>query len=327
MAGGESVPNRNEALTWCVSEEKIGTMSQCTGVARYISSKEPVTKVIVPHHGIKKFFAPRPFSRQDVPPNVIISCGYRPERQVLLMKRAFAGKPLTVHLQRPEIEGYDLVFVSNHDWNRQLENRPGFHRMVGVPHRLRPADLEGRRDAARRKYKRDDQPLIAVFVGGDNGAYRYDSRSIENIAGAIDGMVRNGSRVVVSTSRRSSDATFEALNSLASPMVEVWDRRTANPYLDYVAAADGFLIAKDSITMPCEALLTGKPVYILDLTPVSGDRLGKFERFHADLRETLNLTRDFQGQIESYPYQPINEASRIGQIIAKELAHRSEPAT
>ncbi len=323
MGNGGSDHADIDLLTWCVSEEKIGTMSQCVGVARNLSRKEPVVKPFVPVHGIRKAFAPALFSRKESRPDIIISCGYRPEKVVLKMKRTFSGEPFTVHLQRPEIEGYDLVFVSNHDWTRELEARPNYERMIGVPHRLRLNEVSKRRRAARSLFSPDDRQLASVFVGGDNGAYIYDQKSVDNIKNAIDSLTSKDWRVLVSTSRRSDRRTFDALMALSSPLVTVWDRREPNPYLDYVAAADAFLIAKDSITMPCEALLTGRPVYSLELTEVPGERLIKFDRFHRDLQETRKLTRRFDGGLESYSYQPINEALRIAEVIRSRVAKHS----
>jgi mitochondrial fission protein ELM1 len=130
---------------------------------------------------------------------------------------------------------------------------------------------------------------------------------------------KQGWRIVVSVSRRSEDHTQQALSTLNSESIAVWDRRSENPYLDYMAAADAFVIAKDSITMPCEALATGKPVFTLDLTPVAGPRLDKFERYHRDLHETLQLTRPFEGKIEPYSYEPLDETRRIASVIRSQL--------
>ncbi|PJR11310.1 mitochondrial fission ELM1 family protein [Sinorhizobium meliloti] len=303
---------------WAVAESKAGTLTQCLGVGKEFH-QEPVVKLIRRTRGLRKLLEPRLFRKREPRPELVISCGFRAEPAVLDIKAAYGGKPLTVHLQRPRIEGYDLVFVSRHDWVEELDRRSNYHSMVGVPHQITWARLAPLRDAARRRLSPDGRPIVAVFVGGSNGAYVYDDRTHQNIKGAIEQLEKEGWRIVVSVSRRSEDHTQQALSTLNSESIAVWDRRSENPYLDYMAAADAFVIAKDSITMPCEALATGKPVYILDLTPVEGPRLEKFERYHRDLHETLQLTRPFEGRIEPYSYEPLDETRRIASVIRSQL--------
>ncbi|MBB4189529.1 hypothetical protein GGE07_006218 [Sinorhizobium terangae] len=308
----------SERCVWAVAESKAGTLTQCLGVGKEFHH-EPVVKLISRARGLRKLFEPRLFRKREQRPELVISCGFRAEPAVLDIKAAYGGKPLTVHLQRPRIEGYDLVFVSRHDWVDELNERPNYHSMVGVPHQITSARLAPLRDAARRRLSPDGQPIAAVFVGGSNGAYVYDDRTHQNIKSAIEQLEKEGWRIVVSVSRRSEDHTQQALSALNSESIAVWDRRSENPYLDYMAAADAFVIAKDSITMPCEALATGKPVFTLDLTPVVGPRLDKFERYHRDLNETLQLTRPFKGKIEPYSYEPLDETRRIASVIRSQL--------
>lgn len=320
-------PVKSDLLNaWVVSESKIGTMSQCTGVANNFGG--PVLqKPVVVKHGISKYFSPRLFSSREARPDVIISCGFRSESHVIKMKRAFKSRPFIVHLQRPRVSGYDLVFVSNHDWTNEFDELPQYERMVGVPHRLRAEEILLRRENARRLYNPQGRKIASVFVGGSNGAYVYDDRAISGIQDAIRTLADGDWQVLVSTSRRSDDETLRRLREIESPTVTVWDRCEPNPYIDYVAAADAFLITKDSVTMPCEALVTGRPVYSLDLSAVPGDRLVKFERFHRDLRETLKLTRSFEGRLEAYSYSPLNEAKRIARVIERRIGFQPGPLT
>ncbi|WP_376743341.1 mitochondrial fission ELM1 family protein [Ensifer canadensis] len=303
---------------WAVAESKAGTLTQCLGVGKQFVL-EPAVKLISRARGIKKWFEPPLFRRTEERPELVISCGFRAEPTVLDIKSAYGGLPFTVHLQRPRIEGYDLVFVSRHDWVDELANRPNYHQMVGVPHQITWARLAPLRDAARRRFSPDGRPIAAIFVGGSNGAYVYDETTHETIRHAARQLEREGWRVVASVSRRSEDNTQQALLELNGENIAVWDRQTENPYLAYMAAADAFLITKDSITMPCEALATGKPVFTLDITPVEGPRLDKFVRYHRDLHETLQLTRPFEGKIEAYIYEPLDETRRIASIIRSKM--------
>ena len=67
--------------------------------------------------------------------------------------------------------------------------------------------------------------------------------------------------------------------------------------------------------MPCEALSTGRPDYALELTPIPGARLEKFEWYHRDLQETLRLTRSFRGELTPYEYKTPRDTERVAGII------------
>jgi mitochondrial fission protein ELM1 len=313
---GEGTPDVD--CIWAVTESKAGTLTQCLGVAKELNPA-PLVKTISRTRGIRKWFEPPLFRRKEQEPAVLVSCGFRSELPVLDIKAAYGGRPLAVHLQKPRIEGYDLVFVSRHDWVPEMDARPNYHPMVGVPHQITPARLNVLRDDARTRFAGDGRRVVAVFVGGSNGAYLYDDKTHERISDAVKHLESESWRVLVSVSRRSDEETLRALLKLRSPNIDVWDRSGENPYLHYMAAADGFLIAKDSITMPCEALATGKPVYSLDLTQIPGPRLEKFEFYHRDLAQNLGLTKPFGGKIEPYDYQPLNETRRIGSVIRSAL--------
>ncbi|WP_042778392.1 mitochondrial fission ELM1 family protein [Sinorhizobium fredii] len=314
----ERTKSPDVSCVWAVAETKAGTLTQCLGVGKQLHP-EPVVKLISRSRGLKRLFEPPLFRKKEQRPELVISCGFRAEPAVLDIKDTYGGRPLTVHLQRPRIEGYDLVFVSRHDWVDELSSRPNYHQMVGVPHQITSARLASIREEARNRLSPDGRPVVAVFVGGSNGAYIYDESTHENICGAIKQLEKDGWRIVVSVSRRSEDDTQRVLSTLNSESITVWDRRSENPYLSYMAASDAFLIAKDSITMPCEALATGKPVFILNLKSIPGPRLDKFERYHWDLREILQLTRLFEGKIETYTYEPLEETRRIASVIRSEL--------
>jgi mitochondrial fission protein ELM1 len=304
--------------SWVVSEPKIGTLSQCLSVARYFDPT-PAEKTFLPNRRLLRLFDAPLFRRSEPRPDLVVSCGFRSEKRVMGIKAAYGGTPVSVHLQAPKIEGYDLVFVSRHDWIASYDARPNYHQMLGVPHRFTPEFWAGRRMQARAKYARDDQKLAVVLLGGANGAYDYDAAAVDMIKQSIHVLVERGWKVLVSVSRRSSGETQNAIATLNAQDVSVWDRKSENPYVDYLAAADAFLIAKDSVTMPCEALSTGKPVYSLDLTHIPGERLEKFERFHADLAHTLKLTRSFAGDLVDYDYQVPNEALRISGMVMTHL--------
>jgi mitochondrial fission protein ELM1 len=307
---------------WTVSERKAGTLTQCLGVARYIDP-DP-NKVVIE----KKL--PRwrrgllsPYRKLAQPePDIIISCGYMAPRHVVAIAEACRVRPLTVHLQTPHkfAKFYDMAFISRHNWSEEKSRQPTFHQMLGVPHQFTQARIDDIRPPARARWATGGRPVIAVLVGGPNGAYRFEDETLGDLVDSVCALAAAGWTVLVSTSRRSHPSMLTRLLELQVDHVFVWDRNGENPYAEFIAAADAFLITKDTITMTCEALTTGKPVYIFDLPKTPSKKLDEFEWFHNDLANTLKLTRPFHGVVETYPYSPPDEARRIAGAIVETLS-------
>ena len=303
---------------WTTSEVKAGTLTQCLGVARYI---DPEPHTVIVERKLKRWRTGllSPYRKLDEPePDIIISCGSMAPRHVFAIAAACRKPPFTVHLQTPQQEfsrRYDMAFISRHDWTEEKARMPNFHQMLGVPHQITKALLEKARPAARAKWVGNGEPAIAVLIGGSNGAYRYDDETIDRLINSIRSLIVDGWTALISTSRRSDPMILPRLLDLRSDRIVVWDRTGENPYRDFLAAADAFLVTKDSITMNCEAVTSGRPVYSFDLAKTPCEKLDKFEWFHNDMSRTLRLTRPFEGKIVGYDYDPPDEAHRIADMI------------
>jgi mitochondrial fission protein ELM1 len=310
---------------WTVSEAKAGTLTQCLGVARLIDPKpyQVVVKRELPawRRGIFS-----PYRRLKVPePQLVVSCGGVANSHVEAIVAACKVKPFTVHLATPQPEYtgvFDMAFISRHDWSDEKARHTNWHEMVGVPHQIDHQIVDRLREQARKRWASKGDKVVTVLAGGANRAYLYDDATIDRLIETVKQLAANGWTVLASTSRRSRADLLDRLLSLRSDRIVVWDRQGANPFRDFLAAADAFLVTKDSITMTCEALATGQPTYVFDLAKNPGARLDKFEWFHRDMSETLKLTRPFNGTLEGYDYEPPHESRRIASLIESEVALR-----
>ncbi len=310
---------------WTVSEAKAGTLTQCLGVARLIDPKPK--KVIVERElpawrqGLLS-----PYRRRtSADPHLIISCGGKALSHAQALAASCAVRPFTVHLAMPQPayrDVFDMAFVSRHDLADAGPVSPNIHEMTGVPHQIFTDVLDHMRVQARRRWVPQDGRTLTVLAGGPNRAYLYDDATVDRLIATIQSMAATGWTVLVSTSRRSRPDLLERLLALQSAHIVVWDRKGENPYRDFLAAADAFLVTKDSITMACEAVTTGKPTNVFDLGKDPSSRLEKFEWFHRDMSETLGLTRPFAGEIADYTYTPPAEATRIASLISAEIARQ-----
>ncbi|MBO0904149.1 mitochondrial fission ELM1 family protein [Jiella sonneratiae] len=313
---------------WTVCDPKAGTLTQSLGVARHFDP-EP-HRVLLDGRLAKWRKGPlSPYWRRTgaPEPEILVSCGSFATRHVAAIAAACRNRPFTVHLQ-PVDDGlgdrFDLVFAARHDL-RAIPSPPANYReMLGAPHQLSRAMLEARRTAARARWAPSGGPVVAVLVGGPTKAYRYDDATLTRLQAAIEGFAKEGRTVLASPSRRTPPALFDWLLGVRSDRILVWDRSGENPYLDFVAAADAFLVTKDSVTMPSEAATTGRPVFVFDLAGIPGEKFDEFEWFHDDLSRTLGLTRPFEGRIYDYAYEPPDESRRIAAVIRNEMARRGD---
>ncbi len=309
---------------WTVSEEKAGTLTQCLGVARLIDPKP--RKVIVGRElpNWRKGLLSPYRRRTSADPQLIVSCGGKATSHVEALAASCAVRPFTVHLAMPQPDHaamFDMAFVSRHDLVG-VPRPANLHEMVGVPHQIFADVLAQMRGQSRLRWTPQDGRTLTVLAGGPNRAYLYDDATVDRLITTIQSMAANGWTVLVSTSRRSRPDLLERLLALKSARIVVWDRRGENPYRDFLAAADALLVTKDSITMACEAVTTGMPVYVFDLGKNPSPRLDKFEWFHRDMRETLGLTRPFVGELSDYAYTPPAEATRIAGLIEETILAR-----
>jgi uncharacterized protein len=115
-------------------------------------------------------------------------------------------------------------------------------------------------------------PRVALLVGGTNVEHEFSPACARELGKSVKTMVNaTGGTVLVSTSRRTSKASAEALLSALGASVAhayVWqtDRESRdNPYMGYLALADAFVVTGESASMLAEACMTGKPVAIYPL--------------------------------------------------------------
>jgi len=187
--------------------------------------------------------------------------------------------------------------------------------MLGVPHRVDATEITASREGARRRFAPDGGKVATCLIGGPNPAYDFDVQTMDRIISAVRTLLGEGWRCLVSTSRRTPAEFHDRLMLIESPNMLVWDNKGENPYLEFLAAADAFLVTEDSITMTCEAIATGKPVYSIPLAGTPGPRLEKFKRLQATLRDHLQVTRPFEGLLDAYAYTPFNDAENVAREI------------
>lgn len=313
------------ARAWIISDGKAGHEALCLGVAETLGLAVEWKRVAPA--GLWKTLAPwgpvAPGERFGEPgtafappwPQFAFAAGRTTTPYIRALKKKAGFKTFTVIMMDPRTgpRTADLFWVPEHDWRRG----PNVIATLTAPHPLstaRLADIRSRPDAAIDALR---SPRIAVLVGGPNERYRYPPPVNDKLAALVRSLVELGAGLMITVSRRTPPDLVAALDRAVQGAGAIfWKGEGPNPYPQFLAKADAFLVTADSINMTGEAAATGKPIYVFE--PEGG--AAKFEAFHAALRGkgVTRLAPDRFETLGTWSYQPLYAAD----IIAAEIERR-----
>lgn len=309
--------NFKDINCWIITEGLSGTENQCIAVAERLGVAYSVKRIALQHpfriispYLIKK--APKSavegIDWYDPQPDLIIASGRKAVPVALQFQKAF-----TVFLQDPKIspDNFDLVAAPAHD---QLEGKNVIP-TTAAPNRVTPALLK----EALTEFDFSALPSkkIAVLIGGNSKTHTMPDDFAVRLYTQLDRYLQSDEYGFLATvSRRTPTpiitelkTVFERGNSF------FWDGTGSNPYHAYLADADFILVTEDSTSMLSDACSTGKPVYRLSLEGGSA----KFDRLYKALEKRCGL-RLFEGELETWTYEPLDDAQLVADNIRKAFA-------
>ncbi|HUF56293.1 MAG TPA: mitochondrial fission ELM1 family protein [Thermohalobaculum sp.] len=323
----ESRADEEPVTIWALSDGRAGNRAQALGLAEALARRRPVALeegVAEPVAGaaalpprlwhLLGLGAPgRGFAEGALPgppwPTLAIGAGRRVAPLVAWLGRQGVR---TVQCLDPRMPAaaFDLVVAPAHD---RLEG-PNALATVGAVGRTDRARIEA--EAARWRARMATVPLprLAVLVGGPSRSARWRADTPPALAEALARLGAQGHGLMVTPSRRTPAPVMARIAEAVGTCAFVWNGHGDNPYPGLLGLADAVLVTEDSVNMASEAAATGKPVHLF---PVGRVR-PKFRRFHASLI-ARGAARPFEGRIERWTYQPLDEADRIAAEVARRL--------
>ena len=208
-------------------------------------------------------------------PDLVITIGRRPSMVALWIAEQSDGHTRLVLVGKPSgmMQRFDLVIASAEI------NLPPFDNVVPIALPLMGVE-ESRIAAAvevwRERLAELPRPLVAFLIGGATRPFVFDRAVTERLIELARSVVVAGGTPYLSTSRRTSPATVDALRAglPASARLYRWTPGDPdNPYLGLLGLADGFVVTSDSISMLVEVIRLRRPLGILELRPRGLDRL------------------------------------------------------
>lgn len=222
----------------------------------------------------------------------------------------------------------------------RLPPRPNLLQLSAPLHRITPPRLEEAGGPWKERLGHLPRPWHALLVGGNSPPYRLDRAGARRLAAEVNAVVgRFGGSVLATTSARTpADAADALFGTLAVPSYQHrWQPGAAdNPYLAFLALADGCIVTGDSASMLAEACATGKPVAMFEVprrpSPV-GRLLAGIERLLTGHGSRKNyrgmpkqqdwLARSFDRLIERGVFMPVRDLRECHRaLMARGLVHR-----
>ena len=245
-------------------------------------------------------------------PRLVISIGRRSVPIALAIKRL--GGAYALHIQNPRVPAslFDLIAAPVHD-NFEGDN---VITTFGAVHDVTAQRLAEAGERFAPRIADLPFPRIAVLLGGDSRAFKFPPKTAAAFGAMLASLAREtGGALLITPSRRTAPETLKALaDAVADVPHFAWDGTGDNPYCAFLSLSDAIVVTEDSVNMVTEATGTGKPVYIQSLP----GRSARLSRFHTLMRER-GATRPFEGRLEDWRYDPVNDTEHVAAQIRKAL--------
>ena len=213
---------------------------------------------------------------------------------------------------RAGLAAADVIWVPEHDRLRG----PNVISTLTAPHSFTPQRIADLRREMPPSIAALPAPRIAVILGGKNAVYDFREKDDALFGAALRSLGELGASFMITPSRRTHPRLLAAVDAATEDFPRIlWDGQGANPYPDFLAHGEAFVVTADSVNMTGEAAATGRPVLVFH--PGGGSR--KFRRFHAAL-EAHGATRPLServGEIPRWNYAPLNSAETIAREIER----------
>ncbi len=263
----------------------------------------------------------RPDSKLFPPqwPAVCISTGRASVPYIRAIRRKAGPQTYCIVLQDPKTGGgiADLIWVPDHDRRRGAN----VITTSTAPHGYSADLLTRLRADCPPEIAALPSPRIAVILGGKNKVYRFTDADDDRLQNALSSLGALGASFMITPSRRSHQRLIRAADHATANHPRIlWNGQDTNPYPNFLAHADMFVVTADSVNMTGEACATGRPVYVFE--PSGGS--AKFSRFHETLRHTgaTRLLPDRVPTLESWNYEPIDSARTIAAEVERRWLNR-----
>ena len=247
--------------------------------------------------------------------DVIISCGRKSVIPSIHLKKNSNKKVINIHIQNPKVnfKNFDFIVAPEHDGiiGENVINTKG------AIHYLTESEINENKDYLNSFIKKDERKIWALIMGGPTKYYEYSRENIKAIFENLNNLNKqNNFQLVVIPSMRTPKNIIQYAKDYFGENHTVIIDVDKKAYLSALAISEKIVVTCDSSSMISEAALTGKPIYIANISPKKNDK--RFQKFR-NLFKELNITRNLGEEIENWNYQKLDETNRVANIIKQKI--------
>jgi uncharacterized protein len=316
---------------WNLIDDRAGNQSQCLGVGEALGLKyeirdlEYTAAAALPNFVMGKSFGGlTPSSRVNLVepwPDLIIAAGRRCSPVARHIKEMNGGNTFLVQIMYPGdagIDEFDLVCTPRHD---AIQDGDNVFQIIGAPHRVTQDRLATARQEWRERLIYLPAPRIALIVGGSTKRRTFTQQMASELGAAASKMAIDvGGSLMVTTSRRSNDSVEALINEIKAPAeIFKWGDEGENPYLGFLAMAEGVIVTGDSVSMCSEAAATSGPVWIYAPKKLTTHKHGMLHQQLVEDGYAKYLDAIGGTCFEQWQHPPLNAATQISAEIKKRL--------
>ena len=211
----------------------------------------------------------------------VVSAGSETYYGNKILARRFNVPSVAIMLPRGYRLDFDLIIAQDHD------NPPVRNNILTLPVNLCRVEPMGV------FLPREGERYVALVVGGPNRIYGFDRDRFRQVLDSIFAGFP-GSRIVVTTSRRTPAAIEEEIDRYPFEEKFLYSRNPVNPIPDFLSFCEHVLITADSTSMISEAVTFGRARVEIIPLEMRGDS-GKYGRMIGKLVE-LGCVHRFDGR-------------------------------
>ena len=247
--------------------------------------------------------------------DIIISCGRKSVIPSIHLKNTSNKKVFNIHIQDPKVNlsNFDFIVAPEHD----SINGENVIRTKGAIHYLTENEINENKNYLNSFIKKDERKIWTLIMGGPTKYYDYSTKNMKHIFTLLDRLLKKYAfqLVVIPSMRTPKDIIQYAKEFFGENHTVIIDV-DKKAYLSALAIAENIIVTCDSSSMISEAALTGKPIYVANISPKKNDK--RFQKFRNLFRE-LNITRNLGEEVENWNYQKLDETNRVANIIKQKI--------
>ena len=304
-----------------LTEGMHGMISQVEGLAKaldleFIHEKIELNKFwkLIPPSltPIKKFVFENNINKDF---NIVISCGRKSVIPSIYLKQKYKNKIMNIHIQDPKVSlnNFDYIVAPEHD---QIDGK-NVLTTKGAIHYLRNDELNENQSYLKPKIIKEK--VVSLIIGGPNKYYDYNSKAIEEIFLKIkENFINKDYQLIFIPSIRTPQEIIDKAKNYFDENQIIITNVDKKAYLSSLKLADHIVATCDSTSMISEAAMTGKPIYVAQMTSIKKNY--RFKKFF-ELFKSLNIIKDLENSTETWNYEKLNETDRVSNYIKEQLTN------